>query len=737
MLRHRLIIEWVAILLVSCAIAIGAAKSELTQRLDHLLLDAAMPFASAPPSDDIVIVAIDDESLQSVGKWQWDRLEHAKLIRQITNAGAKTIAYDLLFPEQSSPTSDLALVEAAAESQRTVLPYTFQVPGRDGREFDLIPPFSALAEAAAASGHVALAFDSDGLVRRVQLDAGTPSEPMPHFMASTYQVAFGRVPAGGMSSFSSDKSPAEPVLIPLLPTGSFRTISARHVLAGEVPVDFFRRKIVLVGATAQGLGDSYPVAFSAGSVMSGIEIQANLLNALAADRFVTSASSTVSALGAVLATVLLMLTFWMSSPSKGLVVSLTIFIIVAAGAIALTAFARIWIAPGAALLSVLIIYPLWGWRRLAALDAFVRREALALSGGTPLTGGDRAAGLDRVAAQASQLQSLIGTIRDREDFISRVIAAAPDPMLVVDGNETVQLTNPQAVALLGSAASGLSFASVLSGLGDQSDENPDEIVTADRRTFIVSKARLAASHSSSELPTAGTVVRLVDITTLREAERGRKEMLEFLSHDMRSPQASILSLIANGAGARSQGDILGRIRIYAEKTLKLTDDFVQLARLSSIRLDLQDTNLSDVMTEVIEQLYPQSSSKGLRVEGVGLDDPQFATIDPWAISRALINILDNAIKHSPAGGVIRCEVKDAHPRSGVICSIADFGTGMPPERRQDIFKRFGHRDGFGVSAGLGLSFVKAAVDRHGAQITCEENAPSGTVFTLTFDEAAG
>ncbi len=105
---------------------------------------------------------------------------------------------------------------------------------------------------------------------------------------------------------------------------AIRTVSAASVVAGEVPDDFLRKKIVLIGATVGGLGDQYRVAMPGGGVMSGVEIQANILNSLLSDRTVSSVPTSTLVLISAIVLLALMAGFWWMPPARGLALSLAL-----------------------------------------------------------------------------------------------------------------------------------------------------------------------------------------------------------------------------------------------------------------------------------------------------------------------------------------------------------------------------------------------------------------------------
>jgi CHASE2 domain-containing sensor protein len=702
LLKNRLVLEWFVITGLTLCAVWAIAYWSLTSRIDNLMLDQAVPMAAPPASDDIILVMVDDQSLATVGKWPWPRTQHAQMISIITAASPRAIGYDILFTENAAPQDDAALVQAARQSGKLILPYTYQAPGLDGRAYDLINPIPELKDVTAATGHVALDFDDDGIVRRTALVRGVGADRMVHF-AQTVVFYVTKKPA------PQDETIA---LIPFQPLGSFRQVGASKVLNGEIPSSFFRDKIVLVGASAQGLGDTYPVAGPLGAVMPGVEIQANVVNGLLADKFIKPVSETAQVFNSVIIVLLLMLAFWVFRPAINLIVSLVVVAALLLGAYALVFFAGLWFAPGAALIGILLAYPLWGWRRLTALSAFVDREAMAL--GAAPSGNARSYGFDHVADHANQLRALIGQMKDARQFMAQVIEDAPDALCVSDENGRIQLINEEGRMLFGEE---------LSGQNDARFAKADapEITLPDGRSFI---------QTRSPMGDKGTIIRLADITSIRAAEKNRKETLEFLSHDMRAPQAAIINLI-NTVGDDKNAETLSRIKSHAENTLNLTDQFVQLARLESVDLQSEPILLADLVEEAVDMFYGPAKIRRITLKAGDIDHSLFILGDAATVKRVFANLISNAIKYSPDGSTVDYSVNQARGKACV--NIIDHGPGIPAERLNGLYERFGARsDGTEPSVGLGLAFVKTALDKHNAAIFCTSSLEYGTTFAIEF-----
>lgn len=729
MLRKRLVIEWWAILAFACLLALFANWSDLTDRFDNLLLDQAIPHAAPPPSDRILIVEIDERSLAEIGSWPWKRSIHAQLIEKISKGRPLAIGYDILFVEASEVAEDAQLAGAVSSSGKVILPFQYQIPGANGRAIDKYMPIDPLPSVAAGVGHVGLRFDPDGLVRRVELKGTDDEFPFYHLMEVTQSFVKSR-------DVTSVSPPSGAALIPLQPRSSYRTVPASSILNDQISPDFINDKIVLVGASAQGMADIFPVANSVGSIMPGIEIQANLLNGLLANQLVKEANGTATQLASFAAIGILMLAFWRLSPRSNLILSIGLLVAILSASALLVVFARYWVAPGPALLGILLLYPLWGWRRLAALNDFVAHETNRLGAFQP-SSIQPSAGLDAVARQAERLRSVIGELTDRQEFIAGVIAAAPDAMCVTDAEERVILANEAAQSLFGEPPVGKSLPELLAFQGRFLNNDMNEWTSKSGTTALITKS---ATTSGKGGETLGSIYGLADITQIREAERERKEMLEFLSHDMRSPQAAIVSLVDGGQRADTESeDVLPRIRKHAVRTLKLTDDFVQLARLESVELRLDDYDLVELLREAIDANFEASRTRAIRVAREDDGECHYIAVDGALVVRALSNLINNAIKYAPEGSIIRCRLWSARQPDGlderVFCEISDQGPGLPLQRRADPFGRFGYRDeAQAIGSGLGLAFVKRAVERNGGMIECHSSETEGTRFVINFAE---
>lgn len=744
--RQRLTIEWWALLLLAGFCVVLLVLDRTTARFDNFAYDRLIQLDPQPPSPEILLVAVDQVSLARTGRWPWPRQVHAELIKRLTQAQPRAIAYDILFTEAASAAEDAALADAVAQARNVYLPMSFSVPGTNGAAFDALPPVPPMAGAAAGIGHVNLSFDPDGMVRSSALSFGT----FPHLMLLVRDaIAPHARPL---------KTPDEVVLIPFSGrTGDWPTVSATHVLQGAVPPELLRNRVILVGVTADGLSDRYAVPQH--GILPGVEIQAQMLNALLTGRTISRASIPVILGLTLIPLVCLMLVLRRCSSRLALLalVALTAIVIgISAGALLI---ARIWIPPVTAVIGLLALYPLWNWRQLTATEAFMHGELRRFQAEP-----EKFATAPTFDAAATNLQpstvELLGSAIDRarqiRRFVSDRLDQLPDATFIADIDGRLILHNDAAEALLkdfGLWNEGRqNIRTVLDHFQSTDDRElklpvPDqtgqstpnnetyEATTADERFFNI---RFASQTSMDGKP-AGWVIRVLDISETKAATRQREDILQLLTHDMRSPQASILAILETARSDQIQPSIAAKIRHYAQRTLGLADGFVQLARAETLAYHLEEVSLADMLLDAIDDLWPQITAKNISVDMSGATSGLFIEAERSLLTRALINVISNAVKFSAPGSRITCtlgrtEGPDGQPLAS--CAIADSGPGLAPEHQISIFERF-YRAPMGVAremdgVGLGLSFVRTVTVRHNGSIECTSTPGDGTTFTFTF-----
>jgi len=369
-------VEKILISLGLISLSLILVYTQWLQKWDHVIYDTHLKQWSHPAPDDIVIIAIDKQSLEKFGRWPWSRQLHARLIDILHQAGSKAVALNIIFsePDKFDHQADTLLADALRQHGRVVLPV---LPEQDQLHAQLREtlPIPMLAAAAARIGHVDMELDQDGINRYMFLKAGLGS-------AKWSQLALAMLELDGSNviqlPYGQEHNPGSNLadvwvrdhgaLLPYAgPPGHFQRVSYADVLLGNLPPETFRDKFVLVGATAAGLGDTLPTPVSGfGQTMPGVEIQANILDSLRRNNSVQPLSLHWQM---ALTAILLLSSLFLYSrlpPGGSLLVTIGLLILLVVFSVVLLRSLHLWFPPSAALLGLTLSYPIWSWRRLVS-----------------------------------------------------------------------------------------------------------------------------------------------------------------------------------------------------------------------------------------------------------------------------------------------------------------------------------------------------------------------------------
>jgi two-component system, NtrC family, sensor histidine kinase KinB len=236
----------------------------------------------------------------------------------------------------------------------------------------------------------------------------------------------------------------------------------------------------------------------------------------------------------------------------------------------------------------------------------------------------------------------------------------------------------------------------------------------------------------------GAVMLLEDITHLHELDRLKSEFIATASHELRTPFTSVqmgIHLLLEGAvGAltAAQHDLLSTCRKDCERLEKLMRDLLDFTRIEASENPphLLSISATTLLHEAVEALRAQVEANGLTFTvDVPLGLP-YVRADHLQIERVMANLVTNAVRHTPHAGEIHVTVAQ---RDGyVACSVADTGSGIPPQYLPRLFDKFvqvPHAPSGG--AGLGLAMSKHIIEAHGGQISVRSELGRGTTFTFT------
>jgi CHASE2 domain-containing sensor protein/signal transduction histidine kinase len=738
--------RWLDDLAVACtlaAVAAACAFTGLTWRLDRLVYDQALSWWTLPAPPDVVIVAIDDASIQAIGRWPWPRAVHATLLERLAEARPRAVALDLLLSEPDpDPHQDALLAKAMARAAPVVMPIAWHTNELRGLQplapIDELRPWARL-------GAVDSSVDLDGVLRHGFLRAGPTGHLWPNLAAALLEAG-GETPhptlwmtfdaAAAVTTPGWQRDGRFPVRF-AGPAGTIRTLSYADVLSGRVSREDLAGHYVLIGATAQGLGDRQPTPVDGGgSSMGGIEVLANQVSSLRSDQQLVELDAPQVA--AVSVSLLVLLVAGMTRVGAGHALALALAAVPAAIAtsFALLAFGP-WVAPMPFAVAALLAYPMWSWRRLERAMAGIDRGIDAL-------GADmrRPAAGDAVTTRLRVLRDAADLVRESRRFLAEALAAQPTAMLVADAGQRVLLANARAAALFEVAEAedlvGLDLGRLLQELSTPGQLQWTQVLDALPRSGFATEASLGDStHLMLHLAVLDQpggrryVVTLADIGPVRAAERAREEALGFVSHDLRGPTGAIVLLAdlnLQGAVSTPREELLRQVRELASRALALADAFVRASRAGSQPLQRSHVGLQELIEEALVDVQPAAKARDIRFD---LNtEATTVHVDRFLMARAIGNLVSNAVRHSPVAGSVGIQAAVAAGRARL--RVSDCGPGLTPQQMAQIESNdTGAAVGTAQGVGLGLVFVQRVARRHGGALRVVASAPgSRTTFEI-------
>jgi PAS domain S-box-containing protein len=226
-----------------------------------------------------------------------------------------------------------------------------------------------------------------------------------------------------------------------------------------------------------------------------------------------------------------------------------------------------------------------------------------------------------------------------------------------------------------------------------------------------------------------------DVSSRKLAEAQREGMARTMVHDLRSPLTVILGgielALASASLPESTREVLEAGRRNSERMLELLGAILELYRLQVGQAALERSRLApgELVEDALRLVAPRAAAKGLRLETELPPDLPPVDADRRLMQRVLQNLLDNALKFTPAGGRIRVSARAAGTE--VVLCVRDDGPGIPAKLGESVFREFvtGTLEGHGT--GLGLAFCRQAVEAHGGRIWLQKVAPGTAVeFSL-------
>ncbi|MCH7828528.1 CHASE2 domain-containing protein [Patescibacteria group bacterium] len=686
-------------------------------------------FTPQSPSGKVIILKVDDKSLNQLGQWPWARENFARLIRSLETASV--IGIDLNFKESSrfGESDDAALQNAFKNSAvPVVLPVDIQTDDGATMPLSRFIPYTH-------QGFSNIIVDSDGVARRIE----TKSQDFPSF-AHIISTIYQRGASYGEILFSNQDFTR---IHYRGRNNTYPSFSIIEVLDGKVPSLLIKDKIVLVGVTASDVQNFHQTPFG---LMSGVEIQANAI-----DTFLDGISYTFNP--------------WIS-----------------VGFIFLLAFIVVWVSARIRntfmLLSVLLgIFALYSIIVFVSFDNFLVLDLLYP--GLAIIGTALIFNVSQYVSISRKEQIL----RESFNHLNAMVESMVEGVIMTDRNYKITVMNPAAKRIIGAPITRtLSISELSNILGKEHDikgklaqsiasskiSKLDDILVRDKffQIFIAPVSAVAGTIKSNVL---GGVIIFHDITPEKEIEKIREDYISMMVHELRSPLDGIKKMaeaIIEERGDRKSEDssekYIALIHSGSSHMLELVNDLLDVAKIEAGKFDIRKEP-SDIQQIVKSRLsFFEISAKNARVElhsHFSENIPKQADFDAMRVSQVLDNLISNALKFSDAPGKVVIDVfyykkgqgageeaKSAGMRrfinkninkipDSLVIAVFNTGVAIPREVLPQLFSKFKQfkavaKDGT-KGTGLGLAIAKGIVEGHGGIIGVESEEGIGNTFYFT------
>jgi PAS domain S-box-containing protein len=224
------------------------------------------------------------------------------------------------------------------------------------------------------------------------------------------------------------------------------------------------------------------------------------------------------------------------------------------------------------------------------------------------------------------------------------------------------------------------------------------------------------------------------IAALREAEMIKDEFIGLVSHELRTPLTVIIGALATASDKRASNEdkeeLINEASSSAESLAAILDNMLELSRSQAgrLKLDVKSVDIGYIAGKAVERVRRKYDTH--RCIPDFPDDIPDVKVDPSRLEQVLYNLLENAVKYSPAGSDIR--IFSRKEEEGLIIGVNDRGIGIAPEDQQMIFTPFSRLEGSGAKGiGLGLVVCKHLVEAHGGRIWVESQKGKGATFLFS------
>jgi signal transduction histidine kinase len=730
-------------------------------------------------SPHVAMILIDDASLERHGRWPWKRSLLAKVVRAATAEHPKALGLDILLSETEDETNDRELAKALKDAGNTVLVSKIS-NSPQGRLW--VEPLPLFAQSAVAVGHAQAALGPDSICRSVPVRELSLEGPRWAFALEIARVARGtileddgrnlrigelKIATVGTSSHTivagveSESLRFLPIdyrgqLAPGETSPPFFALSVVDLLDGKAGGQL-QGKTVLIGSTE--IGDRMPTPVSDKLPMPGVEIHANLIDAILTGRSLSSLTGWLN--------LLVLCAFSLSSTWlvlrwplwRGLAGLTALLAVGLAASFLAFAWKHILVELGPFLCVALLAAPLAQLQNLVLVDRGLtqglRQLQIALKTAEPLSKDNLPAALRaEIRPTAGDLHWKVSLLQQLQSELSSLYAldetlleAMQEGLAVFSVDGRVIFRNPkwqsfceeqgwEATANLDDFGAGLHEP----GWGELPNSLNTPGVWLDSEVHLgqgLWRLRAVRLKRTSPFDAPDLIMVVVTDQTARlERDRARAEALGFVTHELRTPLVSIQGFaeyLLRYSKERASSEAAATIFQESGRLVAMINTYLDVLRLEAGARPIRKEafHIGETVKQVARVIQPIAQASEIKVRTEIAKDLPALQGDSRLIEGALLNLVSNAIKYSPRGSEVKLRAEVEGDR--VVLEVWNPGPVIPPEELVRLFEPFYRRNEQQETArgwGLGLAFVKRIAEQHGGKAEAWSESESGTAFCI-------
>jgi CHASE2 domain-containing sensor protein len=713
-------------------------------------------------SKKTVIIAIDNKTLEKLGRWPIKRIYYATLLKRLREADA--VAFDIIMTEPSE--DDAILSEAIRQYGKVVLPVLI--------ETGIAIKYPVITFAPEHTGHIHLEQDIDGIVRETYHTLFYNNTSLPSFSSVIHEITTGKVfKRAYHKQYQVQKNKITQLdRMNINYCGgpdTFDRISLSDVLGGMYPPTYFKGRICLVGITATGIGDTIMTPFSQERRgMPGIEVHANILNTLLLGNEIRIIPFLVRWFLTIFLSLFSYFIFLKVNELRTAISAIIIILFVAAISYLFFSIFNIWLAPSIFLFTILSTFIISYAFKFN--DAVIKLDTAYMAVSSHLRWYNETEkqrqfkkgvkGLltpGGVYSKAQVLSDITNQLIFEKELTDRAIFSDIQAVLLFGPDRMNVLANNLAVALCKENSLDMSSIDTLTkDMASYLLDNPD--IDSYMEQLYSGKNNLSFNISFplpekkyfkvdiSSLSIKEKIYPLFifsDITKVKELEIFRAHVVSLVSHEIKTPMTSIQGfgeILFNSLEGEMK-EFAGIVHKESERLIRFLNTFLDISRIEEGQQQIRiiSTDISDLVKEVALELKSIADEKNIAIESEMPVVTNPVMIDRDLTKQCIINLVENAIKFSPPGKNVILRLIDRIEQIQV--DVVDHGIGIQEKDAGKVFDKFYRASYDGTEnikgSGLGLTFVKEAIEAQGGEVSLESRYGNGSIFSIIFSKKAG